>query len=106
MNYKLVAMLLMLASVVGAACKEGYVPTDVEGVCQKAGVTETNPEWVSDEKPPEDKMPSWQREGVTVIDAPSTTAQDEEIDRAKAESDEAVKRIKKDIEKKKKGGKK
>lgn len=41
----------------------------------------------SDEKPPTDKMPSYQREGITVIDAPSTTASDAKADQDKADAD-------------------
>lgn len=67
------------------ACQKGYVETDVPGVCMESPEM-ANP-WVSDEKPPADKMPSWQRENIKVIDAPSMTAQDEREDRERAEAD-------------------
>jgi hypothetical protein len=41
----------------------------------------------SDEKPPEDKMPSYQREGVTVVDAPSMVDADSKADAEKASAD-------------------
>jgi hypothetical protein len=47
----------------------------------------TNPAWVSDEKPPSDKMPSYQREGITVIDAPNMAAEDTKADQEKIQAD-------------------
>lgn len=41
----------------------------------------------SDEKPPSDKMPSYQREGVTIIDAPSMTFKDATADQEKRDAD-------------------
>lgn len=40
----------------------------------------------SDEKPPEDKMPSYEREGVKVINEPSTAAEDEKQDKENADA--------------------
>lgn len=86
MNWKLVA-LLMWPVVAGAACREGYMPSDVPGVCQQKTGGDLNP-WVSDEKPPTDKMPSWQREGITLCEkeCPSKATQDENDDKKKAEA--------------------
>lgn len=46
----------------------------------------------SDEKPPTDKMPSYQREGITVITVPELSASDAKADREKAEADQSGKR--------------
>lgn len=40
----------------------------------------------SEELPPSDKMPSYQREGVKLVDAPSTAAEDERMDQEKIEA--------------------
>jgi len=74
------------------ACQVGYVPSDTPGVCVERPNEATNPAWVSDEKPPEDKMPSYQREGVTVVDAPSMADQDAKADREKIEADQQGKK--------------
>lgn len=86
MNWKIAILLLAAPSF---ACKEGYVPTDVEGVCMAQPVQKTNPDWIVDEKVPEDKMPSWQREGVFIVNAPDLTAQDIKEDQEKASADKA-----------------
>jgi len=62
-------ILLLLASTV-LACPTGTVPW--EGNCAadpKAAIVINNSGLPSDEKPPTDKMPSWQREGVHVDEA-------------------------------------
>lgn len=41
----------------------------------------------SDEKPPTDKMPSYQREGVHIVDAPYMGLKDAEADFEKADAD-------------------
>jgi hypothetical protein len=65
----IVALLFVPAAAV--ACKEGFVPSDTPGVCiEKAVDKPMNPAWVSDEKPPKDKMPSYEREGVHAVNAP------------------------------------
>lgn len=86
-----VLLVSLLVSVV-EACKPGYKSTDVPGVCVEINQTETNPSWVSNEKPPKDKMPSWQREGITVIDAPAMTTADEKEDLDKLNADKEGKR--------------
>ncbi len=82
-----IVILLFLPAVAGAACKKGFAPTDVPGVCQEGFSSTPNPAWVSDEKPPSDKMPSYQREGVVVIDAPSTTRADAVADEDKRDAE-------------------
>lgn len=79
-------ILMLFPTIAVASCKEGYVPTDVDGVFQKSDIV-TNPGWVSEEKPPSDKMPSYQREGIIVIDAPNMRDQDMKDDLEKAEAD-------------------
>ena len=81
-------LILMLQAVSYGACREGYVPTDVDGVCQ-ASVTKTNEAWVSDEKPSFHPQPAYQRGEVTIIDAPNLEAQDrkEDEDRKKADAE-------------------
>jgi hypothetical protein len=41
----------------------------------------------SDEKPPSDKMPSYQREGIKVIDAPNMAFEDAKADQDKRDAD-------------------
>lgn len=41
----------------------------------------------SDEKPPADKMPSYQREGVTIVDAPNKGFDDSKADEEKRDAD-------------------
>ena len=76
---------LVAASAQAFACKPGYVPTDTEGVCVEE--TAQNPTWTSDEKPPEDKMPSWQREGIVLVNCPELSAQDIKADQERALAD-------------------
>lgn len=83
---------LLLAASGANACAVGYQPTDVPGVCMEINQAEMNPTWVSDEKPPRDKMPSWQREGVTVVDRPSTSDSDAKADLEKVSADKEGKR--------------
>jgi hypothetical protein len=89
MEWMMIAVAVLTASPV-LACKPGFKPTDVPGVCMEINQAEVN--WASDEKPPEDKMPSWQREGISIVNAPSTAKADEEADRAKAEANEEGRR--------------
>lgn len=84
-----IAVMLLCAGIADAKCREGYVPTDVDGVCQASEVT--NAVQPSDEKPPTDKMPSWQREGVVVVEAPNMAAEDERQDREKREAERSGK---------------
>lgn len=84
-------VLLLVPTVAVASCREGYVPTDVQGVCQ-ASVSKTNPDWIVDEQPPSDKMPSWQREGVTVINAPNLEIEDRKMDQEKIDAEAEGKR--------------
>ncbi len=84
---KLLIVLLAVPAIAGASCQEGFVPTDVPGVCQEGSGNKTNPAWVSDEKPPSDKMPSYQREGVNVVEVPNMAMEDAKADMEKADAD-------------------
>lgn len=78
--------LSLLVPVTAVACPKGSY--EYRGGCvvdiQPISGTAVQP---SDEKPPDDKMPSYQREGITVIDAPSTSAADAQSDRDKVDAD-------------------
>jgi len=81
------ALMLFIPTVsIAGSCKPGYVPSDTPGVCLEKPVTATNPEWVSEEKPPSDKMPSYQREGITVINAPNMADEDAKSDRDRSDA--------------------
>lgn len=84
---KTLALMLLLV-VPAVACKQGE--TLYEGACAaNLAPTETvrmPDEKPSDEKPPTDKMPSWQREGIHA-DMPNSTAGADDIsDRQKADA--------------------
>lgn len=78
-----VAGLILLFVALGFTCQKGYIPSDTPGVCVEApALPVENPAWVSDEKPPSDKMPSYEREGIKILNVPrgvepsTTTAHD------------------------------
>lgn len=56
-----------------------------EGVRQEIPC-DNSAKWTSDEKPPKDKMPSYQREGIKVVDAPAKAADDIKEDQAQQEA--------------------
>lgn len=61
------------------------------GVCACFGtpeVVETEYAKPSDEEVPQDKMPSYQREGINAANPPSLVAWDEALDRAKAKAEQ------------------
>jgi hypothetical protein len=89
---KLLPVVLLLMPLSAVACQKGYVPSDTPGVCVEQSAEQTNPQWVSSEAPPSDKMPSYQREGITIINAPSMAEADAKMDREKAEADSEGKR--------------
>lgn len=91
---RVLLLLVVTATAQATACKVGFVDSDVPGVCVEHDTSKdtTNPAWVSDEKPPTNKMPSYQREGVTVVDAPSTRQEDEKFDQEKREADKSGKK--------------
>lgn len=75
---KTVAILLGCASL-SWACEKGWTPTP-EGVCMEGSIQTVVP---SDEKPPKDKMPSYQREGIAVVEAQGKMADDIQADNAR-----------------------
>lgn len=88
---KTILAVLLFASP-AVACQPGFIPSDTPGVCVEKTGGEMNPNWVSTEKPPSDKMPSYQREGITVINAPNMALSDEKADQDKASADREGKR--------------
>lgn len=74
------------------ACQVGFIPSDTPGVCVEKTGGETNPNWVSDEKPPEGRMPSWQRGDVKIVDAPNMALSDEKADQDKANANKEGRR--------------
>lgn len=87
MKWIIAAMAVLTVSPAVNACRAGFKPTDVEGVCVEINQDEVSATWRSDEKPPSDKMPSYQREGITVVDCPSMAASDERADQERAAAD-------------------
>ena len=85
-------LVVLLVPAVAWSCKPGYVATDVEGVCQEGSFTHTDPAIMSDEKPPSDRMPSWQREGIKVVEAPNMEAEDHRQDVEKMDAAKEGKR--------------
>lgn len=84
----LFASTVALADRLPPTCKQGYKQTDVYGVCIEINQDEVNPMWVSDEPPPQEKMPSYQREGVTIVNAPNMAAEDERMDKERLDAEQ------------------
>lgn len=82
---KLLLAVLLLVPMSAVACDKGcYVFKDT---CACDASPELAPSVEpSDEKPPSDKMPSYQREGIKLIDVPSMTAADAKLDREKSDA--------------------
>jgi hypothetical protein len=78
---KTLIVILLLVPTVALACQDGFVPTDVEGVC----VEVPKPVQPSDEKPPTDKHLDDYRPDV--VTAPNMADQDAKADAEKAEAD-------------------
>lgn len=73
------------------ACPKGS--TEYEGNCVVDIKPETGPSVVpSAERPPKDKMPSYQREGIKVIELPSLISADAKQDREWNDADMAGKK--------------
>jgi hypothetical protein len=81
-----IAILIVLLSASAMACPKGS--TEYEGNCAiDLPVAESEkPVAPSDEKPPTDKMPSYEREGVHALMPPSLVAQDEKEDQQRAQA--------------------
>ncbi len=70
------------------ACDKGCENHNGVCACDQLPVADTTPQAKpSDEKPPQDKMPSYQREGIHADMPASTAIQDAELDREKQQAD-------------------
>lgn len=84
MKYLLIVLLLVPVSLV--ACPKGSY--EYNGGCEMDIQPQQAPSVKpSEERPPSDKMPSYQREGVKVIDVPNMAGEDAKLDREKVEAD-------------------
>lgn len=81
----LIAALLLLP-VVAVACPNGTTPFKDTCVVELEPYKAT-PVKPSDELPPDDKMPSYQREGVVIVNAVNTSDRDKDADKAKEQAD-------------------
>ena len=80
--------ILLFAVAVASAKECGPGSYEYRGECQADIQPEiATPVQPSDEKPPTDKMPSYQREGVTVVDAPNMAFEDSKADAEKRQAD-------------------
>lgn len=89
---KTLALLLLLSGSVWAVkCPAGM--SEWKGECTYDLVPElAKPVQPSDERPPSEKMPSYQREGVEVVKVTNTAAEDERLDQEKRDADAAGKK--------------
>lgn len=86
MKYMVVVLLMWPAMVLAKDCPKGSF--DWHGECTWDLQPEiAKPVQPSDEKPPSDKMPSYQRDDVKIVDAPSMTAEDAKADLEKTEAE-------------------
>ena len=78
---KTVSLLFLTSSVFAAPVTCGKGSFEYRGECV-VDIPPITAEAVlpSDEVPPKDKMPSWQREGITVIEAPNLADADAKAD--------------------------
>lgn len=84
-------IVLLLVPVVAGACPKGSSPYKDTCVYD----LEPNiapPVQPSDEKVPDDKMPSYQREGISIVDAPNMAYEDAKADQAKLDADKQGKK--------------
>jgi hypothetical protein len=83
---KWIVLTLLVPGVALAVCSKGQ--SEWRGECVvdlvPLGAPAVKP---SDEVPPSDKMPSYQREGIQVVDAPNMATEDERLDREKIEAE-------------------
>jgi hypothetical protein len=84
----LIAVLLLVPAVSFAKkCPSGTEPYKGECVSSDATPYGADPVKPSEEKVPEEKMPSWQRPDVTVVNAPNMADADAKLDQEKAQAD-------------------
>ncbi len=87
-NWKLLIVILLTSPVV-LACEKGCVEYQGNCACDapaNKAETVTDASVISDEKPPQDKMPSYQREGIHADMPTSTAAQDAIVDAQKLQA--------------------
>lgn len=84
---KKLILLLLLTPALAAACDKGCEKFKDTCVCQDATPYFGTPVQPSDEKVPDDKMPSYQREGMVLATVENTMTRDENADKAKAQAD-------------------
>ena len=90
---KIIIILLVLAAVNVAAVECSTGTMKYQDVCVAELVPESAPAVKpSDEKPPKDKMPSYEREGVKAATPPSLAVQDSNQDQQRIEADHAGKK--------------
>ena len=91
MKYLPAVLLLCSAPVFAITCERGCSPFNDVCACD---VQPELPYVVqpSSEKPPKDKMPSYQREGVIIIDEVNLSTTDAHADQEKAEANEEGRR--------------
>ena len=87
----LLLVLLLSAPAFAVTCEKGCYEYRDECACDIPVIT-APPVQPSDEKPPEGKMPSWQREGIQVMDAKNMAYEDAKADDEKREADEQGKK--------------
>lgn len=81
-------VLLFLASNAAASCESGYVEYNGNCYADPKPVAEPEQNQASDEKPPQDKMPSYEREGVHADMPKSTAAEDATRDEEKLKAEQ------------------
>lgn len=84
--FRLAVLMLLVVPVSALSCPKGSYEYQGECVLDLKPIT-ADPVKPSDELPPSDKMPSWQREGVHLIDAPNMAQDDAKQDQEKLEAD-------------------
>lgn len=76
---KTVFLIVIMLPTFALACPRGSV--EYQGSCAieltpaESPTAADSAKWVSDEKPPKDKMPSYEREGIKIVNAPSGVEQ-------------------------------
>ena len=85
-------IVLCLLSTSVLACDKGCEPY-AKGLCACEGTPEASVSVKpSDEKPPDDKLPSYEREGVKALTPPSLVTEDAKLDQEKADADKQGKK--------------
>ncbi len=86
-----VAAIVAFAIAVVFGCPSGCSPYKDTCACDIPPIKAV-PVEPSNEKPPQEKMPSYERPGVTVLDAPALASDEEKAEREKRAADRAGKK--------------